>query len=364
MVKDVIDDLPASTLSMLDASPSDSYQTKIKKLNGHLASKGWLLIFVDGAIRPLAPEELLVPKLAPARLFHSSVRRAVYIDENFPQVPYPEDILFLSTESYRGKMKSRNIMHRDEKGRMTKYKLPEEPQRYAALLVAQIRDTTGQSITLRQMTRNMMNGDTYEPKVIRSQREFYERAKSLTNSMDLRSSDPAHHHKLETKHFIRSQWVLHNLKLEEGHQVRCEWYREHSRWAGSTTLDSGMDQLSFAYIMAKRDLSGKIVTEQPLPKELSHLEKVIKSATDAHEWHPIFSGDGSIIPLHYYSGMSSKAHAIPLNIADRPEFELDYVAPDTVTADSESLYYVRIMSDEVMLKARKQWSKLVASFDK
>jgi hypothetical protein len=125
-----------------------------------------------------------------------------------------------------------------------------------------------------------------------------------------------------------------------------------------------MDQLSFAYIMAKRDLSGKIVTEQPLPKELSHLEKVIKSATDAHEWHPIFSGDGSIIPLHYYSGMSSKAHAIPLNIADRPEFELDYVAPDTVTADSESLYYVRIMSGEVMLKARKQWSKLVASFDK
>lgn len=371
LVKDIIDEIPANTLPMLDASPSDSYSVKLKKLNGHLAHKGWLLIFVDGATKPLPPEELLLPKLAPARLFHSSVRRAMYVDENFEHTPYPEDALFLSTQSYRGVTKSRNIKGPDEKGRETKYRLPEEPQRYAVMLASQMRDVPtdeGHKISLRDVTRTMMNEkgfdtDAHEPKEVLAQREFYERGRSLINSMDLRSLDPAHRHKIEIKDFIRSQWVLYNLKLEEGHHVRCEWYREHSHWAGLNTLDSGMDQLSFAYVMAKLELSRKIVTEQPLPKELSLTENVIKAASDAHEWHPVFLGGGSNIPLHH-SSITQKARAIPLNIADRPEFEVEKVDPETVTSDTESSYYVRIMSDEVMLTARKTWAKFLASFEK
>ena len=56
--------------------------------------------------------------------------------------------------------------------------------------------------------------------------------------------------------------------------------------------------------------------------------------------------------------------AIPLNIADRPEFELDKVEPEKIDEDTETLYYVRIMSDEVMLKARKDWAKFVKKFEK
>lgn len=371
LVKTVIEDLPANAQSMLDTSPSDSYSTQVKKLNGHLAHKGWLLIFVDGATHPLPPEELLLPKLAPARLFHSSVRRAMYVDESFSHAPYPEDALFLATETYRGVTKSRTIKGPDEKGRDTKYKLPEEPQRYAVMLASQMRDIStgeGHKASLRDATRAMMNEkgydqDAHELKKVKAQREFYERGRSLINSMDLRSSDPTHRHKIEIKDFIRSQWVLYNLKLEEGHHVRCDWYREHSRWTGSNTLDSGMDHLSFAYAMAKRELSRKIVTEEPLPKELSLAEKIIKAASDAHEWHPVFLGDGSKIPLHD-PFKASTAKAVPLNIADRPEFELDKVEPESIDGDTETSYYVRIMSDEVMLKARKNWSKFVAKFNK
>ena len=371
LVKNVIEDLPVNAQSMLDTSPSDSYSTKLKKLNGHLAHKGFLLIFVDGATHPLSPEETLLPKLAPARLFHSSVRRAMYVDESFSHTPYPEDALFLSTETYRGVTKSRTIKSHDEKGRETKYKLPEEPQRYAVMLASQMRDIStgeGHTVSLRDATRAMMDekgyeADAHEPKEIRAQREFYERGRALINSMQLRSSDPAHRHKIEIKDFIRSKWVLYNLKLEEGHHVRCEWYKEHGRWAGSNTLDSGMDHLSFAYVMAKRELSRKIVSEEPLPKELSLTEKVIKAATDAHEWHPVFLGGGSKIPLHD-SFKASAAQAIPLNIADRPEFELDKVVPETVSLDTKTSYFVRIMSDEVMLKARKNWAKFIAKFEK
>lgn len=367
LVKNVIANLPDNALATLDVSPNDKHSVKLKKLNGHLAHKGWLLIFVDDATHPLPPEELLLPKLAPARLFHSSVRRAMYADK---VTPYLEDALFLATESYRGVTKSRNIMGPDKKGRKTKYRLPEEPQRYAVMVASQMRDTPteeGQKMSLRDVTRSMMkeNGldaDNHELKEVKAQRECYERSRSPINSMTLRSSDPAYSHKFEIKDFIRSQWVLYNLSLEGGHHLRCEWYREHSRWAGSTTLDSGLDQLSFAYVMAKRDLSRKIITEQPLPKELSLMDKVINAATDAHEWHPIFLGDGSAIPLDQ-TLITSKAEAIPLNIADRPEFQLEKVQPDTVSEDKKSSYYVRIMSDDVMMKARKQWATFVASFE-
>jgi hypothetical protein len=209
------------------------------------------------------------------------------------------------------------------------------------------------------MNERGFDTDAHEPTEVKAQREFYERGRSLINSMDLRSS--GHHHKFEFKDFIRSQWVLYNLKLEEGHHVRCEWYREHSHWAGSNTLDSGMDQLSFAYVMAKLDLSRKIVTEEPLPKELSFSEKVIMAATDAHEWHPVFLGSGSQIPLHG-SFITQSARAIPLNIED--QFDLEKVVPEYVTSDTETSYYVRIVSDQVMLKARKEWQKFVARFEK
>ena len=50
--------------------------------------------------------------------------------------------------------------------------------------------------------------------------------------------------------FIRTKWIIHHLKLEEGHQLRCEWYKdkEHVR-------NTHLDQLSFAYGMAKRELA-------------------------------------------------------------------------------------------------------------
>ena len=47
-----------------------------------------------------------------------------------------------------------------------------------------------------------------------------------------------------------------------------------------------------------------------------------------------------------------------------PEFELDKVVPETVSLDTKTSYFVRIMSDEVMLKARKNWAKFIAKFEK
>ena len=154
-----------------------------------------------------------------------------------------------------------------------------------------------------------------EPEQIRNQREFYTQARSFINSMDLRSLNPVAQNKLEIKDFIRSKWIVHHLKLEEGHQLRCEWYREHVRWG------THLDQLSFAYVMAKRELTRKIITRQPLPaetdEELTILQRIIRIKSDAHEWHPIFSAEGAALAIHH-SQISPEA--IPLNSYCRPRF--------------------------------------------
>lgn len=360
LVKDIIDKVPPNDLLKRGAAADSDYGAKVKRLNGYLAHKGWVLILVDDTTTPLTPEDMFLPKLSPARLFHSTVRKAMFVDENFSHTPYPEDAQFLASETSRGVLKKRTVTGPDAKGRKTKYKLPQEPQRRAVLLVSPMRNTPdveGHKMPLNEITMSLMEDTGLNPdedgvpKEIQAQREYYERSRSLINSMDLRSLNSITRHKLEIKDFIRSKWIIHHLKLEEGHQLRCEWYREHVRWG------THLDQLSFSYVMAKRELARKTITRQPMiteTEELTILQKIINIKSDAHEWHPIFSAEDRAQPIHH-SEISPEA--IPLNLQDLPDNEIREVNPDSAFSDAGSTFYVRIMSDERMLESRKKWMK-------
>ena len=361
LVRNVIAKVPPDSLRNmnLELSGNSDYETKVKNLSGHLVHQGWLLIFVDGAIEPLTAEDIFMPKLTPRRLFHPSVRRAMFVDENFSSTPMPDDALFLASEMSRGKLKKRTVMGPNEVGKKIKYKLPEEPPRKAVMMVAPMRNlpkVDSHQMPLRQITKHLLkevgaNEDDSEPKEVRVQREFYERARSLINSFDLRSLDDIAHHRIQIKDFIRSRWVLHDLKEEEGHQLRCEWYREHVRW------NTHLDQISFAYVMAKRELTRKVITEQPLQTEVEKktlLQMVIDAKSDAKEWYPIFSGEGTTLPIHH---SQIAPEAIPQNLQDQHEITNEDIPESTTEDDSSNTFYVRIMSDERMVEARKSWSK-------
>jgi len=359
LVKGIIDQVSDTSLAQRDLAPDSDYLAKVKGMNGYLIHQGWVLILLDGATEPISAEDMFMPKLAPARLFHSTVRKAMFLDETFKHSPMPEDAQFLAMELSRGRLKSRTVMGPDARGRKIKYKLPEEPQRRAVLLVSPMRkipEVDGDKVPLDTATLELMketgldtgNGESVE---IRTQREFYERARSLINSMDLRTPNSILRHHIEIKDFIRSKWIIHHLKLAEGHHFRCEWYREHVRWG------THLDQLSFAYVMAKRDLERKITNQQSLPlkktEELSILDKIIEIRSDAQEWHPLISAEGTAIPMHH---SEISAEVIPDNLQDLPENQESKVNPD---ADSEvgSTFYVRIMSDNRMMESRKGWIK-------
>ena len=361
LVRNIIAQVPPKELLKRGVKERDSHERKVRHLNGYLAHRGWLLIMVDDAVGPLTPEDMFLPKLSPARLFHGTVRKAMFLDEQFGHMPYPEDAQFLAPETSRGALKKRTVKGKDAKGQQTKYKLPPEPQRRAVLLVSPMRhipDEPGHKMPLREITLQLMKDlgtdleDGREPPEIKLQWLFYERARAHVNSLDMRALNPVSRHRLEIKDFIRSRWVVHHLKLKEGHQFRCEWYREHVGWG------THLDELSFAYVMGRRELVRKILTRQQLPPEgnperLTVLQQVIKKMSDAHEWHPILSAEGVADALHF-SQISPEA--IPLNLQDLPGNEVTNVDPDAAF-EEESTYYVRIMSEERMLAARKMWIK-------
>ena len=357
LVRNVIAQIPANSLSKRNIPPDSDYATKVKALSGRIAHKGWALILVGGTVESLTAEDMYTVKLSPARLFHNEVRKAMFVDENFSHTPFPEDVQFLASETSRGVLKKRTVKGPDAKGRETKYKLPEEPQRRAVLLVSPMRkipEADGDKMPLVEITAKMMEDVGLDPNEgesaeIEVQRKFYTLARSLINSMDLRSLQSVQQNKLEIKDFIRSKWIVHHLKLEEGHQLRCEWYREHVRWG------THLDQLSFAYIMGKRDLVRKIITQQPSDtnKELTLLQQIIRIKSDAHEWYPIFSAEGAAVAIHH-SEISPEV--VPLNLFDLPDNDIEKVNPNEVF-DDDSTFYVRIMSDDRMLESRRTWTK-------
>ena len=379
LVKSVIEQIPPSSLRKRGLTKRHSFEEKVHSLNGYLAHKGWVLVLLPGAIDPLPSDVMYIPKLSPARLFHPTVRKSMFVDEQFTHIPYPDDAQFLSYETARGTIKERKATGGpDSKGKKKKYVIPEEPERRAVLLVSPMRNkpkVSGDKMPLDDVAKSLMNEvgmgddevDDNDLREVDTQREFYELSRSFINSLGTRTPNYASHHVIEIESFIRSRWVVHHLKLDEGHQLRCQWYREHVKW------NTHLDQLSFAYIMAKRDLVRKIITRQPLRKEETIVDQIIRMKTDAHEWNPLYTLEDAPHAVHH-SEIIPKA--IPDNIADLPEHEVSDVKPAAEGNDAPSFYVVssswvldssalvriflirvssdqkRIMSDAVMMQSR------------
>jgi len=355
LVESVIEQIPLASLRKRGLTKRSSFNEKVDKLNGYLAHKGWVLILLPGATDSLPSDVTYIPKLSPARLFHPTVRKIMFVDEYFSHTPYPDDAQFLSYETSRGALKARKATVGPKK---TKYTIPEEPERRAVLLVSPMRNVpkaSGDKMPLKDVTRSLMNevglgdgeADDNELRDVDTQRGFYEMSRGFINSFGTRTPNYASRHVIEIESFIRSRWVVHHLKLDEGHQLRCQWYREHVKW------NTHLDQLSFAYVMAKRDLVRKIITRQPLSKEETMLDKIIKLKTDAYEWHPIYTLEDSPQAVHR---SEINPQAIPDNIAELPEQEISDAKHAAEENDTPS-FYVRIMSDAVMMQSRKQWIK-------
>lgn len=372
LVNAVIKKVPESKLGQFGIKPdskesSEAYkQRKIEGLNGRLLYKGWILVWVKDAHKPVDTHDMYALKLSPGRFFSSDVKHAVYVDESFPVSPTHDDVLFLVGQTHRPPLPDRNAYRKLENGKKVKYRLAAEPERRAVILMSPLKykkaaeNGDQAKISIYEATKYMQveigeNPEEKESSGMKKQREFYERVPTFTNRLDFRSINEPWY-KYEMKHWARTRWIVHDMKLEEARQLRCDWYQEHVQW------DNELDQLSFAQVMAVRELERRIAFQEPDDHikppwfdkpELLHL-------TDGHEWHSLQNEENRMT----LDNLPSSSFTI---VADHlvDEDEKEHGPEDGLVhnvelpkAQSEGVpLFVRVVSEQVMLKARIAWGQ-------
>jgi nucleoside-diphosphate-sugar epimerase len=365
LAKTVIEKVPDDELSGLGffVSPEDSNhpgairERKYEKLNGRLLYRGWILIWTKETPSPLPVHEQFLLKLSPGRLFHSDAQAAVFIDQDFGVSPKADDIQFLVHEMYRRPWGAR-IVKRKQRPK-AKFVLPAEPERRASVLMSELKyqDSSeserlppDEKISTYEATRFMRfsNGEEplgKEPPEIKAQREFYDRLRTTINPDFARNpNDPLH--KFEMTHWARSRWVAHDLSRDESRQLRCEWYHEHIMWGSS------LDQLSFAYVMAKLELDRKLAHNEPdetAQKHLSEKTEMKKLLSDTFEWHALKTEQNKL-----YSPFE-EMQVLPYDLE-----HVGYDESEVEAAAGPTPLFVRIISDRIMAYARKAWNRAKA----
>ena len=326
---------------------------KREKLNGRLLYRGWILVWADAAVDLSSQEEFLL-KLSPGKLFHSDVKSAVFIDQDFGVSPKADDILFLVHEMHRKSSEARVVKRKTRP--KAKFLLPAEPERKAIVLMSELKyqDTNtaerlspDERISVYEATRFMRfsNGESplgREPADIKLQREFYDRLRASINpDLGRRPDEPVH--KFELRHWSRSRWVAHDLEHEEARQLRCEWYQEHSLW------ETPLDQLTFAYVMEKTVVNRKLENSEPddaVQKQLAEKTSMKKLLSDTFEWHALDTEQNKLYSP--YDEMRQLPYEMDYDAEAHPKSEFD--------GQKEPLLFVRVISDRIMAYARKAWN--------
>ena len=121
----------------------------------------------------------------------------------------------------------------------------------------------------------------------------------------------------------------------------------------SRTLDWGtqLDQLSFAHVMAVRELKRRIAHQEPDDHIKTFIQQhpQLKDLTDSYEWHPMETD----VNLLYREPVQWNS-LLPDHIVLEPEDDTP-VAP--VDPKEPIPLFVRILSEHVMAAARQIWTK-------
>jgi hypothetical protein len=365
LVESVIQKVPNTELANMGVAPRAEdlgkvgaiHERKLEMLNGRLLYRGWILLWVKDTPEPLPKADDFLLKLSPGRLFSKDVMHSVFIDPGFAVSPTAEDITFLIHEMHRSAWEERTVKRKAKP--KARFRLPPEPERQATLLMSRMkyqyssdmeRLPEDAKISVYTATKCMRheNGEAplgKEPPEIKLQREFYERIPSVVNRDPLRSPlEPYYQYSM--KHWSRSRWVAHDMTLEESRQLRCDWYQEHVQWG------SDLDQLSFAHVMAKRELERRMAFGEPddhARKAFAEKLEMKKLLTDAHEWYAMQTEQN-----RYYSAHDG-LEVLPYDSVDEKNDKEALDALEAPTNDKASLF-VRLVSDRIMSYSRKAWN--------
>jgi hypothetical protein len=371
LVEKVTNKVPEDQLVKFGIKPMKSESKKafreriLSGLNGRLLYRGWILIWVEDAIESLSVTDRSMLKLSPGKLFAPDVQKVLFMEENYPKSPHIEDILFWAEELERSAQGVRTVqkkMENDGVIKRMKYQLPSEPQRRAGILFAPLRypnvdDPTvkkyrngEKKLTILDATKFMryeagLGYQGKEPQNIRRQREFYERIPSYVNREKELRSDFEPYYRYAMRHWVRKGWVIHDVTLEESRLLRCEWYREHVQWGAE------IDPLSFAHIMALREVKRRIAHNEPDDHIKTFIEKypILRPFTDSYEWHGMQTEANKLYPepVNWVAELMGNRPISTPQDDKQIELEQGHLVP----------LFIRIISERTMNASKKRWMK-------
>jgi len=318
-------------------------EDRLNLYNCKVETDGWTTCWVPtDATETSVSNEISMLKLSPGRFFAPSVKYSMFVDAAFPVLPTQDDVEFLLSQVYRQAQPERLVTYRlkntepDEGSRKAssgapqivyKYKIPPKHARRAILFVSPLRifDVDPTKLSMRSASKLMLEeiGQLEESDYLKQQRLFYEGLPSKINKDEQRSMYEPLHKYSHSPFYIRSKWVIHDMTLEESRQLRCSWFQEHTFWG------SELDSFSLAAVLARRDIERRIKWNEPDQRTLVSTPEIPEKLTDDNDWKMVWTDDSRFL--------TSKTK-------------------DRVASMSERAgLYVRIISDEEMLSARKQW---------
>ena len=357
-----------------DRSSKDMRERKLNGLNGRLLYRGWILIWVKDGMRELTAPNSSLLKLSPSKFFHPTVKYGLYVEDNFKVSPNLDDILFLADQMKRRKLNDRSLKKEESIEtphgtikKKVKYRIPQEPARQAAILFAPLRYPTTDDPIIEQYRAGRRKLTVYDAAKfmqyevgydsdekaspsLRRQREYYERIPSYINKNDELRSNSEPWYRYSMRHWVRSRWVLHDFALEDSRLLRCDWYQEHVQWGND------LDQLSFANVMAVRELKRRIAHQEPDDhvKTFIEINPELHDLTDSYEWHPMETEANKLHrePINWKSQQPA-----PVQVMIDANGKLQAQTEDTISEEDTPLY-VRIMSERVMGASRRIWARM------
>ena len=156
----------------------------------------------------------------------------------------------------------------------------------------------------------------------------------------------------------RTRWLLHDLEYETSRKFRCDWYKEHISW------QSDYEQLSFAHLMAQREVERRILRNEPddLSRRAVRLKEDpdIDRFTDRNSWHLIIDPYEDDLLTPYTAAEpfvdEPKEDRILVDPEElKNEDALDTTVNDTKTEEKD--IYVRIMGELWAKFYRQRWDR-------